>query len=398
MTHHLTSRTRRQLLQQGLALGAGLLPGSRLLAAPHAPPGRMILIFLRGGFDGLFAFAPTADQRLASLRPTLAQQALENGIPLTGTGFSAHPAARELAELFAARELSFAPTTGTPDTSRSHFQAQDLFELGNGKPHGNSGLLARAQQALIGRAGPPALIAFTGNQPLILQGSDSPIEIAPLSGSGLKMRQDKALDAIRAMHGQQKSGSAIEQALSTQAEIDAQQGMDAKAARGAAGLNGFPGMAKTAAGMLSANPRLSLAFIEFGGFDTHAGEENALARALPLLGQGLLALREGLGRREWQRTQVLVCTEFGRTVRENGTQGTDHGHGSLALLAGGAIAGGRLLGGFDGLSDAALNEKRDLPVRVDWRSLIGQVLMDTQGFDWRTTQAVLPGIPGRQKD
>ena len=137
------------------------------------------------------------------------------------------------------------------------------------------------------------------------------------------------------------------------------------------------------------------AFIELGGFDTHAGEENALSRALPLLGQGIVALRDGLGAAEWRRTQILVCTEFGRTVRENGTQGTDHGHGSLALLAGGNINGGRMLGGFDGLADSALNEKRDLPVRLDWRSLIGKALMETQGFNLRTAQNVLPGMPGR---
>ena len=394
MSRNIASTSRRHWLKQGLALsGASLLPGAHLLAAPQPIPGRMILLFLRGGLDGLFAIAPTADSRLASLRPTLSRQVLESGIALGGSGFSAHPGARELADLFAARELSFAPSAGTTDTSRSHFQAQDLFELGSGQTQGGSGLLARAQNALGTRQ--PSLIAFTGNQPLILQGSDIPPEIAPLTGSGLKMRQDKALDAIRAMHDKQKSGAAIEQAMSTQAEIDTLQGMDPKAARGAAGLNGFPRMAATVAGMLAANPKLSLAFIELGGFDTHAGEENALARALPLLGQGMVALRDGLGAAEWRRTQMLVCTEFGRTVRENGTQDTDHGHGSLALLAGGNINGGRMLGGFDGLTDSALNEKRDLPVRLDWRSLIGKALMDTQGFDLRTAQNILPGMPGR---
>jgi uncharacterized protein (DUF1501 family) len=89
-----------------------------------------------------------------------------------------------------------------------------------------------------------------------------------------------------------------------------------------------------------------------------------------------------------------VCTEFGRTARENGTLGTDHGHASLALLVGGAINGGRQIGGFAGLSNSALNEARDLPVSVDWRSLIGRSLRDTQGFDLATLQKILPGLPG----
>lgn len=91
---------------------------------------------------------------------------------------------------------------------------------------------------------------------------------------------------------------------------------------------------------------------------------------------------------------MLVCTEFGRTARENGTRGTDHGHGSLALLLGGAIAGGRQIGDFPGLAETRLNEKRDLPVTVDWRSLLGRTLKETQGFDTATLQKVLPGMPG----
>lgn len=123
-------------------------------------------------------------------------------------------------------------------------------------------------------------------------------------------------------------------------------------------------------------------------------KRSPLSRSLPLLAEGLIALRDGLGPAEWQRTQVLVCTEFGRTVRENGTRGTDHGHGGLALLLGGAIAGGRQIGDFPGLAETRLNEKRDLPVTVDWRSLLGRTLKETQGFDTATLQKVLPGMPG----
>jgi uncharacterized protein (DUF1501 family) len=373
-----------------MALAAGVaLPAAFAIERNATGDGRLIVIFLRGGLDGLFVFSPVADPRLAALRPGLSREVLANGIALGQSGFAAHPACRPLAELYASKELAFAPCFGTTDRSRSHFQAQDLFELGNGRTQGRQGFLARAGEAAGGHV---RSIGFSASQPLALQGGDA--ELMPLTGSGLKMRHDRTLDAIRAMHGQQASGKAIDQALASQAELDRVTGMDPKAARGAAGVNGFPKSAATMARILKEQPRLGLAFVDLGGFDTHAEEEPPLSRSLPLLAEGLLALRDGLGPAEWQRTHVLVCTEFGRTVRENGTRGTDHGHGGLALLLGGAIAGGRQIGDFPGLAETRLNEKRDLPVTVDWRSLLGRTLKETQGFDTATLQKVLPGMPG----
>lgn len=390
----LTSPARRQLIQSALALGiAGALPKTFAIENDSVRDGRLIVVFLRGALDGLFAFAPVADPRLASLRPGLSREVLSNGIALGQSGFSAHPSCRALADLYVSRELSFAPCFGTTDRSRSHFQAQDLFELGNGQTQGRQGFLARAGEASgTGPGRRVRSIGFSGNPPLALQGGDA--ELMPLSGSGLQVRHDRALDAIRAMHGQQASGKAIDQALASQAELERVTGMDAQAARGAAGVNGFPKAATTMARILHDQPRLGLAFVDLGGFDTHAEQEAALSRSLPMLADGLLALRDGLGPAEWRRTQVLVCTEFGRTVRENGTRGTDHGHGGLALLLGGSIAGGRQIGDFPGLAEARLNEGRDLPVTVDWRSLLGRALKETQGFDMATLQRVLPGMPG----
>lgn len=388
--HRPASPTRRQLLGAGLAFGLGsALRPAFALETDTPRDGRLIVIFLRGALDGLFAFAPVADPQLPSLRPSLSREVLSNGIPLAGSGFVAHPACRALADLYAANELAFAPCFGTTDRSRSHFQAQDLFELGNGQTQGQQGFLARAGEAAGARV---RSIGFSASPPLALQGGDA--ELMPLSGSGLQVRHDRTLDAILAMHSQQRSGKAIEQALSSQAELERATGMDPKAARGAAGVAGFAKAATTMTRILREQPRLGMAFIDLGGFDTHAEEENTLGRSLPQLTEGLLALREGLGATEWRRTQVLVCSEFGRTARENGTRGTDHGHGGLALLLGGAIAGGRQVGDFPGLADGQLNEGRDLRVTVDWRSLLGRMLKETQGFDMATLQRVLPGIPG----
>jgi len=355
-----------------------------------SPPGRLVVIFLRGGMDGLFAFSPVADPRLAEVRPTLASTVLGKGLPLGATGFSAHPSAQVLADLFAQRELSFAPCAGTVDISRSHFQAQDIFELGSGNSHGNSGFMARAAQLLGNGTGS---ISFTREIPLCFRGGDSPPEVAPLSGSGLKLPPGRTLQAIRNAHMGYRTGDALEQAMVTEAEIESAVGMDPLAAQGAPGVNGLGKMAGTMGRILRGNPRLALAFLDLGGLDTHANEEDILSRTLRALGDGLLALRESLGDVEWRRTRVAIMSEFGRTVRENGTRGTDHGHGGLFLLAGGSVAGGRLIGGFDGLADNVLNEKRDLPVLADWRSLLGGCLKETCGMTEPALDNIFPGRP-----
>lgn len=379
---------RRHLLQ---ALPATLaLPLRAWAVEGRAPaPGRFLLIFLRGGFDGLFAFAPS-EPRLAELRPTLSRALLAEGQPLGQTGFAAHPAAADLAALYAAGELSFAPSAGTVDSSRSHFQAQDLFEIGSGAIHGRSGFMARAAAQLGAGSG---AISFTREIPLAFRGGEIPPAVAPLSGSGLNLPQGRLLDAIRAAHSGQATGGALEQALATQAEIDTATGMDPRASRGAPGGSGLPAMMQSMGQILRGNRRISLAFMDIGGVDTHANEEGALTRLLPALGEGLLTLKNTLGSAEWQRTRVAVLTEFGRTVRENGTRGTDHGHGGLCLLAGGALAGAGLLGGFDGLADGALNENRDLPVRADWRDLLASAMREPCGLDEAALDTVFPGRP-----
>ncbi|MDE2616441.1 MAG: DUF1501 domain-containing protein [Burkholderiales bacterium] len=382
------SLQRRRLLQ---ALPATLALPLRAWAAEGrtVAPGRFLLIFLRGGFDGLFAFAPQ-ETRLAELRPTLSRALLAEGKALGQTGFTAHPGAADLAALYAAGELSFAPCAGTLDTSRSHFQAQDLFEIGSGAIHGRTGFMARAAAQLGAGSG---AISFTREIPLAFRGGEIPPAVAPLSGSGLDLPQGRLLDAIRASHRGQATGEAMEQALATQAEIEMATGMEPRASRGAPGGNGLSSMMKTMGQILRGNRRMSLAFMDIGGVDTHANEEAALTRLLPALGEGLLTLRDTLGAEEWQRTRVAVLSEFGRTVRENGTRGTDHGHGGLCLLAGGALTGAGLLGGFDGLADGALNENRDLPVRADWRDLLASAMREPCGLDAAALDAVFPGRP-----
>lgn len=388
---------RREFLKRGLALGGllALQPG-RVLVAVAAPPvvnGRLLVVFVRGGLDGLHAFAPVDDPRLASLRPTLATKVRAEGVRLGNTGFAAHPGCALLAEWFAAGELAFAPCAGTPDKSRSHFQAQDLFELGSGAIHGDSGFLARTAQALGGGVG---AISFTRELPLALRGGEVAPEVVPLTGGGLKIPAGPVREAILAAHRGSRTGEALETAIATEAGVQSAMGMEPKAGRGSPGAAGFGKSAGLIGRLLRNNPRLALAFVEISGVDTHAGQEAALNNALQGLSSGLKTLRETLGTEEWRRTRVLVMSEFGRTVRENGTRGTDHGHGGLALVAGGGLAGGRMLGDFPGLAEQTLHESRDLPVLVDWRDLLGGLMQTQIGLPASQLDRVFPGRPGQR--
>lgn len=384
--------TRKQFL--GWSAGALTLPVLDAWAAesPGRSDGRLIVIFLRGGLDGLFAVSPVSDPRLAELRPTLSRSAVNEGLRLGGTGFAAHPAFKAVADLYAASELAFAPCAGTTDTSRSHFQAQDMFELGTGATHGPTGFMARAAD-LLGQG--RGAISFTREVPLAFQGGDSVPQVAPLSGSGLRLPPGRLLEAIRSAHRGQRTGEALEQAIATEAEIESAMtmAMEVQAARGAPGAGTFSRMAGTMAQVLRNNPRLTLAFLDLGGFDTHANQEAILARGLGDLGAGLLALKTALGEEEWRRTRVVVMSEFGRTARENGTRGTDHGHGGLMLLAGGSVRGARMVGDFAGLDDSRLNDARDLPVLVDWRSVLAACMDDAFGMNAAALDLIFPGRP-----
>jgi uncharacterized protein (DUF1501 family) len=389
--------TRRRSLQAlgaiGLASLAGAWPRAWAVASPAAAvEGRLVVLFLRGGLDGLFALAPTADPQWAALRPNLARRSLEGGLPLAGSGFSVDPSCQGLQSLYAAGELLFCPTAGLPMISRSHFQAQDVFELGTGAQRGEVGFLARLADEL-GATGPArGAVSFGRELPLSLRGGDKPGEVAPLTGSGLKLPSGRWLDAVRQAHAGQKTGDALTQALATQADIAATMDMDG-AARGAAATTGFPHVAAQMGRFLKGNRRLCVAFMDLGGFDTHANQETLLTRVLQNVSDGLTALKDSLGPSEWRRTRVILSSEFGRTARENGTQGTDHGFGGLWLLAGGDIGGGRMLGSFAGLAPSQLHEGREVPVLSDSRELTANVLAQTFGLQAAALDRIFPGRP-----
>lgn len=385
---------RRDFLKAALAVGGLSLCNAWAWGGQGDSAGRLVVIFLRGGLDGLFAFSPVADSRFATLRPSLSRRVLKEGVALGRSGFAAHPVCAPLAELFDSGELAFAPCAGSIDISRSHFLAQDIFELGTGATRGASGFLSRAASEL---GSTQDTISFTSEVPLVFRGAVIP-EVAQFGTSRYKLPSGRFLEAMRQAHAGEPTGEALEQAISTEAAIVAalaEGGMERGADRGAAAAPAFARMARNMARVLRANPRFSLAFVDLGGVDTHANQQTLLERALTGLSEGIVAMRAELGDSEWRKTRVLVCSEFGRTVRENGTGGTDHGHGGLMLLAGGAVPGGRMLGSFHGLDDAQLNEKRDLPVSLDWRDVLASTMKDCFAMDDAALNRIFPGRPGQ---
>ena len=378
----------RRLALRALAAAALACGGARAWAAPAASrDGRLVCVLLRGGLDGLHAVAPVGDPAWPTLRPTLSPLLAQRGLSLPQTGFALHPALSDCLSLYQAGELWFCPTAGTTDASRSHFQAQDILELGNGAASGAVGWMARLANTLTGRGA----VDFAIGLPLSLYGAHAPIEQIPLARNTLRLPTGMLMDAILQAHGDSPSGRWLRQAADTQALL-AQADPD-QASRNAAPLAGWAALARQMGVALRQQPELALAFIDLSGVDTHANQANVLAQPLAQLGQGLMALKHALGEAEWARTRVLAISEFGRTAAENNARGTDHGHGGLALLAGGGLGRGRMLGEFAGLAPAALHQQRDLPVTLDWRALLAELSRELFALDDAQLDRVFPGRP-----
>ncbi|MCC7280930.1 MAG: DUF1501 domain-containing protein [Acetobacteraceae bacterium] len=385
--------------RRGLILGlATSLVAGRSRAALADAPGerRLVVVLLRGALDGLSTVAPYADPRFAELRGPLAlpEPGREGGLLDLGGSFGLHPAMPGLHRLFAANEAAFVHAAAGPWRTRSHFDGQDFLE--SGADHRlAAGWLNRAVLALwpheAGAIDSVSRKALAAGQsvPLLLRGearitnwvprnlpATSPDAMTRLAGL---YRRDPLLGPVFA---DAEAGRHFAQAA-----------LAGAAAAGAGGERaGFAALMR-ATGRLLADPRgPRVAATELTGFDTHAGQVPRLPNLLGTLDAGIEALREALGP-AWTNTAVLAMTEFGRTVRINGTGGTDHGTGGVAILAGGAIAGGRVFGNWPGLGD--LLEGRDLAPTTDLRALAKALLGAHLGVPAsRLDREVFPGSAG----
>lgn len=365
--------TRRKLLQAlGLTAAANSLPG--LALAGGTSEARLVLVVLRGAVDGLALAAPYGDGNYRNLRGELALQRSDL-LKLDGL-FGLHPGLPGVHARFRDDEAIVVHAVASPYRERSHFDGQDVLESG-GTSVGRlrDGWLNRALAPLSGSS--EIAIALAQNTPLVLRGDNSTTSWAP---SRLPDADDSTLGRLQRLYaGDEFFATRLSQALRSQ---DIATGMDSMSGRRGNEAQQFGELMTSAARFLVAPDGPRIAVVELGGWDTHANQgttNGALANRFAALDRGLDKLRDGLGD-AWSDTVVAIVTEFGRTVRVNGTRGTDHGTGTAAVLVGGAVNGGRIISDWPGLGNADLYEARDLRPTTDVRSLFKGLLEQHLGL------------------
>jgi uncharacterized protein (DUF1501 family) len=388
---------RREFLHLGALAAGGTLVTSRLCLAraASAPRARFVLVILRGALDGLAAVPPCGDRDYAHLRGEFALRAPgepKGALPLDGF-FGLHPSLAFLGQSYAARELVVFHAAASPYRERSHFDGQDVLENGTPTAHASqSGWLNRALAQVPGERRREAGVALGQNVPLVMRG---PAEVASWSPSKLAGLDDDTLARITDLYSKDPvlsvrladalmadsivagSGAAMaEPAAPTMAAPAAVATAQGAQAPPPPAPPQYAEIVRAAAGFLRQQDGPQVAVFDTTGWDTHANEggaEGQLAGRLAALDKGLATLKTELGA-TWKDTAVLLVTEFGRTAAINGTRGTDHGTGTMSLLVGGAVAGGRVVADWPGLSGRALYQGRDLMPTLDLRCVLKGVL------------------------
>ncbi|MGV2864250.1 DUF1501 domain-containing protein [Achromobacter sp. ESBL13] len=388
---------RRRLLQM-MATAPLLLGGSRLYAAPAASGNRLLLVFMRGAYDAASLLVPTSSDFYYESRPSIAIARPGSGdgaaLPLAD-GWGLHPAlADSLLPFYRNKQLAFVPFAGTEDLTRSHFETQNSIELGQGaRKDGNyrSGFLNRLTLALGAKGSHPA--AFTADVPQILRG-DARVPNVDLGGANRKSRlSDADHRAIAAMYRDTDLHAAVDEGQrvmgATRQELDAEM----QAANGnAVSTDKLEKEIRRIARFMT--DRYNVGFVDVGGWDTHVGQgaaTGALAGRLAQLGRALAAYADAMGS-AWGQTTVVVISEFGRTFRENGNKGTDHGHGTVYWVMGGNVRGGRIAGRQVPVRHDTLFQDRDYPVLNEYRAVFAGLFSRLYGLDKARLAQVFPGV------
>jgi uncharacterized protein (DUF1501 family) len=374
--------SRRALLAAGGALFASAYVPKFASAAGARDP-RLVVIILRGALDGLSAVAPIGDPDYGALHGELALQWDGPHPALALDAFLANmPAWLYLGRLWAARQAIAVHACATNYRERSHFDGQDVLESGMpGPAQVQSGWLNRAIAALPrgDRVAERGGLAVGNVPPLVLRGTAPILGWAP---SGLPAATDDLTARVMNLYTHRDPALALVLKAGLDADqMATKQGMDAIKPGGDIGM----AMRKTAEGaarLIVADDGPRIAALAFDGWDTHVAEGGATGRLAQLLGglDGAFAAFEAEMGARWSDTVVVAVTEFGRTVHINGTTGTDHGTGTVAFLAGGALNGGRVIADWPGLKTADLYEARDLKPTIDIRGVLKGVLAQQFGL------------------
>ena len=362
---------------------AACLVAPRMAFAQAATERRLVFILQRGAADGLNTVVPYADPSYARWRGALAIET-EQALRLDGS-FALHPSLIELHRLFEAGQATFFHAVASPYRDRSHFDGQNVLETGGSAPYQVKDGWMNRLVAMLPRRGKEA-IAFVPAVPAVLRGA---IEVPTYAPAGLPQAGGDLMQRVSQLYAEDARLHAL-----WSAALDA---------RGMAGGMGQPatrqdmaGWGRMAAGFLARADGPRLALIETEGWDTHSGQALRLANQLRNLDRLVAGLREGMGA-TWEHSVVMVVTEFGRTVAANGTGGTDHGTGAVAMLFGGAVQGGRVVADWPGLAAAQLLEGRDLQPTLALDALIASVCAQACQMDpERVARVLFPhGARGR---
>ncbi len=353
--------TRRRFVALGAA--GPLLFAPRMAFARAATDRRFVFIIQRGAADGLATVIPQGDPALMGLRgeltPDLAQCHRLDGF------FALHPALPHVAQLYGQGQALFVHAVASPYRDRSHFDGQNVLETGGTRPYARQDGWLNRLLALM--PGPPPGLALAPTVPLALRGAHAVESAAP---TGMALPPDDLIARLTTLYAHDAQLAPLWAAAREAMPLD-----PGKVRQNAAT---FGQMAATFLARAS-GPRIAM--LETGGWDTHSGQAGRLTDRLRALDSLIAALQAGLGADVWAQTTVLVATEFGRTAAANGTGGTDHGTGAVAMLLGGAVKGGRVIADWPGLAPAQLLDGRDLRPTLGLDSLITQAAAETFGLD-----------------
>jgi uncharacterized protein (DUF1501 family) len=376
-----------------------------LTAAPNGRRKTLIAIFQRGAVDGLNMVVPHGERNYYDLRPQIA-------IPQPGKGaseeaavnldglFGLHPSLAPFKSLWDEKRLAIVHAVGSPDNTRSHFDAQDYMESATpGVKSTQDGWLNRTLQARPEATQTPfRAISMTQNLPRSMQGRAPALAMQSLSDFQLRAGASTASvqGGFESIYEQgvgdllQGTGKETFEAVNFLKKVNPAQYKPENGARYPGGPFGSSLM--QIAQLIKAGVGLEVAFTDVGGWDTHRAEGGArgqLSNLLSQFSQGIQALVTDLGPARMQDVVVLTMSEFGRTVRQNGTGGTDHGHANAMFVVGGSVRGGKVYGQWPGLKDEQLFEGRDLALTTDFRDVFGEVASKHLGAS--DLQKVFPG-------
>jgi uncharacterized protein (DUF1501 family) len=397
------SSTRRIFLKNSaLAIfGVGAIPSwlSRSVYAGNSYDKRrkkiLVAIFQRGAVDGLNMVVPFGEERYYQLRPSIAipkpDGAPGSAVDLDGF-FGLHPSLASLKPMYDARHLAIVDAVGSPDPTRSHFDAQDYMESGTpGLKATSDGWMNRALLKQAGPASPLRAVSLGSGLSRTLRGPNDAIAVNNLND--FQVRDQKTAATFENMYDHSRdtvlngTGKETFSAVKIMQSIQKQKYTPANGAKYPGGK--FGQNLQQIARLIKADVGVEVAFAEIGGWDTHVNEANQLSNNLREFGDSLAAFYQDMGDR-MEDVTVVTMSEFGRTVRENGDRGTDHGHANVMFAMGGDIRGGKVYGDWPGLrDDEQLYEGRDLNLTTDFRDVLGELVSRHIGNS--NLNAVFPG-------